>query len=116
MRLAAAMSPTVEPAVLSLRSGSTVSELTEAVSVSDVAVDDGDTRTTTVMATVPPLAMLPRLHVTVPLACAQVPWLAVADTNVASPGRASVTTTLAAALGPAFPTVIVDVAWLPAET
>jgi hypothetical protein len=63
----------------------------------------------TVMVTVadPALAIVPRLHVTVPLACVHVPWVGVADTNVTPAGSVSVRVTPVAVLGPALLTVTV---------
>ena len=63
-------------------------------------------RTTMVMTTRPPAAMVPRLQRTTapPL---HVPWLVATETNRVSAGRASATTTFVAASGPAFRTVSV---------
>jgi hypothetical protein len=55
----------------------------------------------------PPLAIVPRLHVTVPLACVHVPWVAVADTKVTPAGNVSVKVTPLAPLGPALLTLTV---------
>ena len=49
---------------------------------------------------VSPAAMVPRLPVTVPPASVAVPWLGVADTNVAVAGSVSVRLTLRASDGP----------------
>jgi hypothetical protein len=61
--------------------------------------------TTSVTVIVPPLAIPPRLQVTVPLTWLQVPWLGVADTKVTPAGRVSVRVTPVALLGPALLTV-----------
>ncbi len=55
---------------------------------------------------VPPLAIAPRLQTTVVVPL-QLPWDAVAETNVVPVGITSVTTTLLASWGPLFVTVIV---------
>ena len=55
-----------------------------------------------------PFASVPRVQVTVVVPL-QLPWLGVAETNDVPAGSASVTTTFAAALGPAFDTAIVYV-------
>ena len=54
--------------------------------------------TTMVTVAMAPSARVPRLQVTVPDVWLQLPWLGVAETNVTSAGRVSVTTTPAAAL------------------
>ena len=47
--------------------------------------------TTIVTMTVPPAMTTPSGHVTTPAACAQLPWLGVAETKVTEPGSVSVT-------------------------
>ena len=54
-----------------------------------------------------PLATVPSWHVTVPLACEQVPCEGVAESKVIPAGSVSVTTVPVAARGPALPTVSV---------
>ncbi len=86
-------------AALFTRTGSAVAADTLAwfvIELPDVGV--------TVMVTLafPPLATEPRLQVTVPLACEQLPWVGVAELNVTPPGRVSVTVTPVAPEGPAF--------------
>src|SRR5947209_6544742 len=51
-------------------------------------------------------ARFPRLQATVPLACAQVPWVDVAETNLTPAGNVSVSVTPVAAEGPLFVTVM----------
>ena len=64
------------------------------------------TLTVTTIRTVAPLAMLPSVHLTVPLAgFAQLPLLATAPSSFAELETRSVSTTLCAASGPAFTTV-----------
>src|SRR5260370_15655133 len=50
-----------------------------------------------------------RLHVTVPAACEQEPWLALAETKVTPAGRGSVVVTLVAPPGPVLVAVSGDV-------
>ena len=52
-----------------------------------------------------PLAKVPSWHVTVPLACEQVPWEGVAESKVMLAGRVSVTVVAVGAPGPELPTV-----------
>jgi hypothetical protein len=59
-----------------------------------------------VMVALPPMAMLPRLQLT-GLGALQLPWLGIAETNVAPAGMLSVTVTPDARLGPALCTEIV---------
>ena len=55
-----------------------------------------------------PLAgIVPRFAVTVPLAVAQVPWLAAQERNEVPEGSGSVTTTVRASSGPTLQTPIV---------
>jgi hypothetical protein len=63
-----------------------------------------------------PLAMLPKLHVTVPPASEHVPWLGVADTYVTLGSSVSVTTTPVALSGPLFVTVTLYVTFPPTTT
>jgi hypothetical protein len=72
----------------------------------------------TVIVTVadPPLAIPPRLHVTVPALWLQVPWVAVADTKPTPAGNVSVKVTPVAPLGPALLTLTVYVSVLAATT
>jgi hypothetical protein len=67
--------------------------------------------TTIVTVADPALAIVPRLHVTVPALWLQVPWVGVADTNTTPAGKVSVRVTPLAPLGPALltPTVYVSV-------
>src|SRR5713101_2995934 len=57
-----------------------------------------------------------RLHVTVPAACEQEPWLALAETKVTPAGRVSVMVTLVAPPGPLLVAVNVYVRLLPTLT
>ena len=68
-----------------------------------------ETGAVTTMVTVadPALAIVPRLHVTVPALWLQVPWVAVADTNTTPAGNVSVRVTPLAPLGPALLTLTV---------
>jgi len=72
----------------------------------------------TAMVTVadPALAIVPRLHVTVPALWVQVPWVGVADTKPTPAGKVSVRVTPVAALGPALLTLTVYVRLPPATT
>jgi hypothetical protein len=65
--------------------------------------------TTIVTVALDPLAIDPRLHVTVPALWLQVPWVGVADTNTTPLGRVSVKLTPVAVLGPALLTLTVYV-------
>ena len=55
----------------------------------------------------PPIAIVPSGHVTVPDAWEQVPWDGVAETKVTPAGRVSVTVVLVAPEGPALLTLSV---------
>ncbi len=72
--------------------------------------------TTMLMVAVVPNGTTPSGQVTTPAACAQLPWLGVAETNITEPGRVSVTTTPAASEGPRFVTVMAYVTSSPAST
>jgi hypothetical protein len=63
--------------------------------------------TTIVTVALPALAIVPRLHVTVPALWLQVPWVAVADINTTPAGNVSVKLTPVAVLGPALLTLTV---------
>src|ERR1700737_2973002 len=65
--------------------------------------------TTMVIVALAPFASGPMLHVTVPEAWVQVPWVELAETNVTPAGRESVTTTPDAPSGPLFVAVTVYV-------
>ena len=83
------------PGAGSVSVAETVAELTRG------PVAPGFTAATTMIVTLPPLAIEPRLHT----APAQVPWLGVAETSVTPPGRVSATCTLVAVSGPLLVTV-----------
>ena len=88
--------------------GSLVVDDTEAVFVIVVFLDGG--LTTIVTVTVPPLAIVPRLQLTIRFVGwvkLHVPWLAVAEPNAVFLGSWSVTDAPAAANGPPSWTVIV---------
>src|SRR5439155_1362529 len=90
-------------AELLVGSGSGLAEDTVAVSVMTpgwIGV------TTTVTEALPPLATVPREHVTRPASSEQDPWLGVAETKMAVEGRVSVTTTSLPASGPLLVTLI----------
>jgi len=89
--------------LLLLVSGSGSSPLTVAVFVS-VDPQDAVTLATMLIVAAPPLATVPRWHVTVPL---HEPWLGVAETSVSPAGSGSSTVTLWASNGPAFDTLSV---------
>jgi hypothetical protein len=80
-----------------------------AVTVALLVMTPPETGAVTAIVTVAldPLARPPRLHVTVPALWLQVPWVAVADTNVTPLGRVSVRVTPVAPLGPALLTLTV---------
>jgi hypothetical protein len=82
-----------------------------AVTLALLVMTPPDVGAVTVMVTVadPALAIAPRLQVTVPALWLQVPWVAVADTNVTPLGRVSVRVTPVAPLGPALLTLTVYV-------
>jgi len=63
--------------------------------------------TTMVTVALDPLAIDPRLQVTVPALWVQVPWVGVADTKITPAGNVSVRVTPVAALGPALLTLTV---------
>jgi len=63
--------------------------------------------TTIVTVALDPLAIDPRLQVTVPALWVQVPWVAVADTKPTPAGKVSVRVTPLAPLGPALLTLTV---------
>ena len=65
---------------------------------------DAVTLATMLIVAAPPLATVPRWHVTVPL---HEPWLGVAETSVSPAGSGSSTVTLWASNGPAFDTASV---------
>jgi hypothetical protein len=95
-------------AVLLAVFGSDVVDDTEAVFVIVVFFDGGVT--VIVAVTVPPLGIVPRLHVTILFAgCAKlhVPWVAVAVPNAVFFGSSSLTATLEATNGPPLCTVSV---------
>src|ERR1700760_2999433 len=96
---AAGMVVMVEVAVLLAGLGSLLDVVTVAVLDSGPAVD-GVVMVRLIVAE-PALAIVPRLQVTVVVPL-QVPWLGVADVKVVPAGRMSVTTTFAAAPGPAL--------------
>jgi hypothetical protein len=108
--------------------GSDVEEVTEAVFITEVP-PGAVTVTVIVTWANPPGGMDPRLAITVPLAPpagpVQLPWLVVQAVQlgfwtdvqkVVPAGKGSVTTTLAAALGPLLVTPIVKVSMLPDVT
>jgi len=72
--------------------------------------------TTMLTGALPPLAMVPRLQVTVPEACVHVPWLLETEPKVTLPGRTSVNATPVAWPGPRLVTVTVYVRVLPTKT
>jgi hypothetical protein len=104
-RSAAAVTVVVAVALLFALLGSASVAVTLAVLVI-VPLEVG-ALTTIVTVADPALAIVPRLHVTVPLACVHVPWVAVADTKVTPEGSVSVTVTPLAPLGPALLTLTV---------
>ena len=57
--------------------------------------------------TIPPFVTLPILHVTVPPASLQVPWLDVAETKLVPAGKGSVKITPVAVPGPLLVTIMV---------
>ena len=93
----------VSESLLGLESGVLVST----VAVLEMAPDGATTVTEMVTVALPPAGIVPRLAVTVPLAFAQVPWLAAQERNEMPEGSGSVTTTVRASAGPAFETPIV---------
>jgi hypothetical protein len=80
-----------------------------AVTLAVLVMVPPDVGAVTVMVTVAlePLAIDPKLHVTVPALWLQVPWVAVADTKITPLGRVSVRVTPLAPLGPALLTLTV---------
>jgi hypothetical protein len=89
--------------VLSAGTGSFTLLLTVAVSV---IVPGAVAVTVTVTVELDPLLMFPKLQL-MPAPPPQLPWLAVAETNVVPAGTESVSTTPVAADGPTFVTVMV---------
>jgi hypothetical protein len=105
---AIAVTAVVAVAELLPATGSLVVDDTVAVSLMEAAAEPV-TVTTMVTVTLAPLLIVPRLQVTMPAACEQVPVGAldgVADTNVTPAGSVSVSVA-AAAEGPALETVTV---------
>src|SRR5256885_10200387 len=98
---ACATTSVVLVAALSAPFGSVVVLATLAVleTIKPLGVLDG-TCTTSVMTTVPLLAMVPRLAVTAPPDCEAVPCVVATETNVVPVGTTSVTTVFAAGVGP----------------
>src|SRR5207237_10685784 len=84
-------------------SGAGPAPLTVALFVS-VGPQGAVTLATMLIVAAPPLATVPRWHVTVPL---HEPWLGVAETSVSPAGSGSSTVTLWASNGPAFDTASV---------
>lgn len=115
VRLRSATGSTVVVALEALltRAGSAVVADTLAWFVIDVP-EEGVTMMLTVA--LAPFATAPRLQVTVPLDCEQVPCDGVAESYVTPLGSVSVTVTPVAPEGPAFWTSSVYVSWLPEDT
>jgi hypothetical protein len=72
-----------------------------------VSVPTASGVTTIVTVRIAPADMFPSPHVTVPLACAQVPEVGIADTKATAPGNTSVTVTPVTPSEPALVTVSV---------
>ena len=103
-RSAAGLTVVEAVAVLLLETGSLTLDETVAVLLI-VPVDCG--RPLIVIDAPAPSATVPSWHVTVPLACEQLPCEGVAESKVIPAGRVSVTCTSVASRGPALPTVSV---------